>query len=413
MVSVGASAPTTWWVVIVVAEAALVLAEGVHAAGAVDVEVGVDVESLGHADVEMADVSGHVDLASVQRLRRDVGEVDDQLTAVHLVAALHLRGRRRARHRAVDVPSVGDRQPRGDGVGDEPDQDDPAGPAEERPDQEEHGAQPEHRGGVRRGCDVGAGEVGDPEDTEGDGHHRQREPEQDRALLARVDRTRLLGHDVRRGRGRRGRGRRGRRHGALVRRGRTVAAVGELGGDHDRGCDHDQADEEPSAAAPPAVLDQQEQRQRADDDQGDRAAATVELDLRPVAAVLGQEQPQRDVQQQADAAEEGEDHERHPQDHRVDVEVTSEPAGDSGDLAVGPAAPDPGQVADVVPSHAGAGVRCGALGGGVGWCRGHVIQGAPSARRTPSGEPLIAPAPSGSRLRVRPGVVLVVGPRPT
>ena len=126
-------------------------------------------------------------------------------------------------------------------------------------------------------------------------------------------------------------------------------------------------------------------------------------------AVLREEQPQGDVQQQADAAEEGEDHERHPQDHGVDVEMTTEPPGDARDLPVGAAAPDPGEVADVVPSHARTGVRCRALRlGGVGWCRGHVIQGAPTARRTPSGEPLIAPVPPGPGLRVRPGIVLVV-----
>ena len=75
----------------------------------------------------------------------------------------------------------------------------------------------------------------------------------------------------------------------------------------------------------------------------------------------GSSSQQRDVQQQADAAEEGEDHERHPHDHRVDVEVTTQPAGDAGDLAVGTAAPDPAEVADVVPADTRAGVRRRAL----------------------------------------------------
>ena len=105
----------------------------------------------------------------------------------------------------------------------------------------------------------------------------------------------------------------------------------------------------------------------------------------------GTSSQQRDVEQQPGAAEEGEDHEGDAQDQRVDVEVTGETAGDTGDAAaVADRTPDARQVADLVPSHAGTGVRSrGRRRLGLGRCRAHGDNGALTGRRTPSGRPLI------------------------
>ena len=134
---------------------------------------------------------------------------------------------------------------------------------------------------------------------------------------------------------------------------------------------------------------------------------------RPVAAVLRQDQPARDVEDEPCAAEEGEDHEGDPQDQRVDVEVAGQAAGDAGDVAVTGATADPPQVTDVVPADARTGVGPGRRGLlGLRRCRAHGDNGAPSTRRTPSGRPLIRAGSSGVGARVgvrgRPGLLLVV-----
>ena len=146
------------------------LAEGVDPADAGDVGVRLDGHVARDADVEVADVAGHVDRSRPSRAcgsRTSVRSSHD-LADVHRVAALRPAARVAGTHdRAVGVPPVGDRGADGDGGGDQADQDDPAGPAEERADQQERRAQRRAPCGVRRGGDVGAGQVGDAERRRG------------------------------------------------------------------------------------------------------------------------------------------------------------------------------------------------------------------------------------------------------
>ena len=101
----------------------------------------------------------------------------------------------------------------------------------------------------------------------------------------------------------------------------------------------------------------------------------------PVGAVLGDQQPAGAVDDEAGAAEEDEHHEGDPQHERVDVEVTAEAAGDTGDLAVLDGTTEPAQVADLVAVDAGPGVGGRGLrlsGGGGG---GGVLVMAPACAR--------------------------------
>ncbi len=80
------------------------------------------------------------------------------------------------------------------------------------------------------------------------------------------------------------------------------------------------------------------------------------MDRSSLAVLLGHERPAGGVQDQAGAAEEGQDDEADAQDERVDVEVAGQPAGDAGDLAVVDGAAQPAQVADLVAGDARASV---------------------------------------------------------
>jgi hypothetical protein len=137
-------------------------------------------------------------------------------------------------------------------------------------------------------------------------------------------------------------------------RGRRGVLVPVQEGQHDQR-DHCDADQRPwEAPLADRVREQREQGECPDTDERERAVAVVEVHGRPGLAVLGQQQPARDVQQDAGAAEEHQHHERHAQQHRVDVEVTGQAAGDTGELAVGSdGAPDPAQLADLVAADAG------------------------------------------------------------
>ena len=61
-----------------------------------------------------------------------------------------------------------------------------------------------------------------------------------------------------------------------------------------------------------------------------------------IGIVLGRdEEPGAEVQHEARAAEQGQDHEPDPEEHRIDAEILAEPAGDTGHLALGPATQPP------------------------------------------------------------------------
>jgi hypothetical protein len=316
------------------------------------------------ADVEVADVRADVDGASVESLGvADLRQVDHEVAGVEVVAALHVGGHQGPLDLLVRVPLVDDRRTGRDHGRDQADQDEAAGPTPEGADEEEDTAQRQHQGGVRRGGDRRAGEVDDAEDAECDGHHGQREPEEDRPLLAGVHRPRLL--DVH-GRGGIGPGlalaagagvadavagdRAGRRRRALGR-GSAAVALRELG--RDQGDDAGDDQEDPRvAAAPPGMAGQDHQDEQADEHERHGAAAPVEGHPAPVAALLGEEQPARDVEEEPGSAEEGQDDEGDPHDQGVDVEVAGQTARDTRDTAVTGRTPDPAQVADVVPADA-------------------------------------------------------------
>ena len=101
------------------------------------------------------------------------------------------------------------------------------------------------------------------------------------------------------------------------------------------------------------VAEDDAQGDHAGHDQHDPADVGGDLDRRLVVAVLGHEQPDRDVHEQAGAAEEGQHGEHHPDHGGVDVEVATEAAGDTGDVAVGAAAAQPVDVTHLVAADAG------------------------------------------------------------
>ena len=113
-----------------------------------------------------------------------------------------------------------------------------------------------------------------------------------------------------------------------------------------------------------------EDGQRAHHEQGHGAAALVQGDRRPARLLVGHQQPARAVQDQAGAAEEGEDDEGHAQHERVHVEVPGQAAGDAGDLPVRGGAAEPAEVPDLVAGDAGTLVGRRA-GGCIGRCGGH------------------------------------------
>ena len=127
-------------------------------------------------------------------------------------------------------------------------------------------------------------------------------------------------------------------HGAGGPRSAAAALVaGGEDGDH-----HEADDQEREGEAPaPAVVEERraehdQQRDRRRDDQDDLEDVGVQLDGGAVLAVLGHEEPDDAVHQDAGATEEGEHGQHHADDGRVDVEVATETAGDAGDVAVAP-----------------------------------------------------------------------------
>ena len=215
------------------------------------------------------------------------------------------------------------------------------------------------RAGYAETGDVHTGDVDHAEQADPQGHQGQGEPEQDRAVLPGVPRTRRSrrvgdsGAGVHRRRRpdhgglRTGLSRCGVRRG--VRRwaggrpgGRALVAARDEGDYHQQ--DHRQRPREPEPV--PGLAHQEQAGQHRHADQRRHQAALVEVDGGPVRPLLGKQQPQRSVEQQAGAAEEREDDQAHAHQHRVDIEVPGQAAGDAGDLAVGVDGPaDAGDVA--------------------------------------------------------------------
>ena len=106
-----------------------------------------------------------------------------------LVAVLDLGGGERCAHRAV-LPAAGGRGAGHAERGDEADEDQAAGAAEEGADQQHHAADRDDQGRVGRVGDAGARRVGHAQDPDGQGREREGEPEQDRTALARARRAR-------------------------------------------------------------------------------------------------------------------------------------------------------------------------------------------------------------------------------
>ncbi len=127
-----------------------------------------------------------------------------------------------------------------------------------------------------------------------------------------------------------------------MRRWQTIVALG-----HDQ--PHDERDQDQGAGHPEPVPlpDEQGGAEDADQDQRDAAAAVVEAERRPRCALLGKQDPAGGVDDEPGPAEERQHDEGDPQDHRVDVEVSGQPAGDAGDLAVGDGPAQPAEVADL------------------------------------------------------------------
>ena len=240
--------------------------------------------------------------------------------------------------------------------GDQPDEDQPAGAAVERADQQHHadGADRQRPGRPRRRPARRPGRAM-PSSALGQGDQRQREPEEDRAAAARGARHRLV-RRVRRG-SRRRPGTTPARPGTPRRAsstGRADAAVGSTGGGDGAGrtgrvrgrltrspaprsAHHAGQDQRPAQPlrSPHESPSEQQRRERPGQHQREAAGALVEGERRPGRCrPSGTQQPAGAVQQQAGAAEEDQHHEGHPQDHRVDVEVAGQAAGDAGDLAV-------------------------------------------------------------------------------
>jgi len=127
--------------------------------------------------------------------------------------------------------------------------------------------------------------------------------------------------------------------------------------------------------------------------------------LRVLLAVLGDEQPDDAVHQDPGAAEEREDDEQYPDDRRVDVEVTTQTSGHTGDVAVGAAAAKTVDVAHLLATHAGTLRGCVGRAGGVALLRAalrisllvHVIHRVRPRGQAVSGRVLISGA---FRLRV-------------
>ena len=143
------------------------------------------------------------------------------------------------------------------------------------------------------------------------------------------------------------------------------------------------------------------------DDEDHPAHLGAELDRGTVPAVLGHEQPEGAVHEQAGAAEEREHREQHPDDRGVDVEVAAQPAGDTGEVAVGGAAAQPAQVAHLLRADAGPALAARAAGRGCPSCcpsycpwRGHSARSCQpsSASSVPGG---IGEGPDSSGPNVR------------
>ena len=139
---------------------------------------------------------------------------------------------------------------------------------------------------------------------------------------------------------------------------------------HDDSGDDRDRPREPEGAGPVARPRRAARAPRACD--GDRAAASVEAERLVGGALLGHEEPRADVEEEAGAAEEDSDDQRHAHDDRVDVEVAGDAAGDAGDVPVGDAATQAAEVRHLVAADAGAAGRrvgeggCSPPEGGVG-----------------------------------------------
>ena len=185
---------------------------------------------------------------------------------------------------------------------------------------------------------------------------------------------------------------------------RSVAVLAGHEEQHDHGDDRQRPGEPED---PPRVADQGERREHADDEQRHGAAALVEGDGGLAGLLVGHQQPAGAVDDQAGAAEEGEDDEGDPQHERVDVEVAGQAAGDAGDLAVGGGAAEPAEVADLVAGDARAllGRRAGGVLRVVWWS---CLKPAVSGSSPPSGTTLILPLRPRPRVRGGPGLLLMV-----
>ena len=293
------------------------------------------------------------------------------------------RGVRASRSRSVPSHLSAAVAPARPTVGEQAQQDQPAGPAVERADQQHHAGDRRRpgRGTPRRR----------PARRPRRGVPRTPSPS---AISARVNQNRI---------GPRRRGSRGawrwtgaagraaavRRSGLGVRRGGVagVARVGRrvpllrlrgvlaparrvlrpggsgpggvlpvLAGDEEQ---HHQRDDRQRPREPedaPRVADQRERGDRADDQQRHGAAPLVEGDGASPVSSSGTSSQQAPYRIRPAPPKKDEHHERDPQDERVDVEVASQAAGDAGHLAVGGGAPQPAEVAHLVARHSRAAV---------------------------------------------------------
>ena len=112
----------------------------------------------------------------------------------------------------------------------------------------------------------------------------------------------------------------------------VVGAV--VADDADQQVDDDAADEQQRQLGAPQPAGH-EDRERGDDEQpGADRAGEAPAQRRRVRVVGRQEGEAGEVEEDAEAAGEGEDHERDADRERVDAEVAADPAGDAADQAV-------------------------------------------------------------------------------
>ena len=429
------------------ADAQLGVDGDVGGVGAAVVRAGqVDVDAAVRASPNSVDVAGAVDVGVDRRRPRRRGRSprsgrrrrrrsmvrpsrssrsatsvrsSDQLAGAEVVAVLRPRPRSRRPCASVAVPPVGGGRAGQAEAGEQAEQDQPAGAAEERADQQ-------HHAGDRRRPGRGT-----------PSRRRRRRPASTMprtptpsAISASVNQNRI-GPRLR-GFARRAAALAARRRRRVGYGGRGVRRVGRAGSARPlrrvrRGRGRRRGRTPRPAAVPAVVAGQQPERDQRDDRQRPGEPEGRPTSRRPARArrsrrrrsarrcgcarrggpaaspvsVLGHQQPAGAVQDQAGAAEEGEHHERDPQDERVDVEVAGQAAGDAGDLAVGRGAAQPAEVADLVAGDARAVVvRWGPAGGPDGASGGVVVM-APSLRRRrrsgPSGTTLILPGPRPAR----------------